>query len=156
MISPSAKVMVTPVITAATGGLSAETLPFLQFLATADSRSGATLLARSAASALQNYVVQKETAAKVAPAQRIDLRMVQASPALSVSGHKFMMPLLVFVAVLIGFVVIAFILEKPSQNSTSGLTALAPVADAAVSRNGADTPAPRWSGGATARRWSGS
>jgi hypothetical protein len=88
-------------------------LPFVNFLATAPTRSEAAKLAVGAASIFQAFVAKQQVSAGVPAAHRIELTLVQSgnNPKL-IEGHKVSIPILVFLAILIATVSIVFLREN--------------------------------------------
>jgi capsular polysaccharide biosynthesis protein len=88
-------------------------LPFVNITATAPTESGAIRLAQGAASIFVAYVTRQQTSARIPADRRIRLAIVQSGgQAKLVEGHKLSIPLLVFVAVLIGVIAVVFLKEN--------------------------------------------
>jgi len=88
-------------------------LPFVNLIATAPTANDATRLAAGAASVLHAYVIQQQTAARIAPSQRVELAVVQSGANTKlVEGHKLTVPLLVFIAILFAVVSLVFLNEN--------------------------------------------
>jgi hypothetical protein len=97
-------------------------LPFVNFVATAPTPTEATKFARGAVSIFEAYVARQQAAAGVPPSRSVQLSIVDsgADPKL-VEGHKLSIPLLVFVAILIGTVALALVRENIRPRAAKAL-----------------------------------
>ncbi len=111
-------------------GAASSFLPFVNLVATAPTSAEAARFARGAASIFEAFVLQQEIARRVPAKGRIELSVVQsgAHPKLA-EGHKVSIPILVFIAVLMGTVALVLIKENVRQRAA----ALAHVASEAPS-----------------------
>lgn len=88
-------------------------LPFVNLTATASTQNEATRLAQGAAAIFVAYVTNQQAAAAIPPNRRIQLSIVQSgAKAKLVEGHKVSVPILVFLAVLIGIISVVFLKEN--------------------------------------------
>lgn len=88
-------------------------LPIVTLTSEAPTAKDAVAITQRAEQLLRTYVTRNQEAAGTAPAQRIELDVVDSgSPATLVSGHKISIPLMVFMAVFLGTVALAFALAK--------------------------------------------
>ncbi len=86
-------------------------LPFVNIVATASTPAKATRLAAGAASIFQAFVARQQALNNIPPSRRIQLSVVDPGDRATLSeGHKLSIPVLVFVAVLIG--VMSFVLLR--------------------------------------------
>ncbi len=100
-------------------------LPFVNIAATAPTQSGAVRLAQGAASIFLAYVTRQQATARIPADRRIRLSIVQSgAQAKLVEGHKLSVPLLVFVAVLIGVIAVVFLKENLQPRVTRELERL--------------------------------
>jgi len=92
-------------------------LPFVTFVASAPNGSLATKLAAGAAVIFQNYVARQQASTKIPRNRRVQLSIVESStkPKL-VEGHKLSIPILVFLAVLLGAISLVFLRENLSRS----------------------------------------
>jgi len=88
-------------------------LPFVLLVATAPTATEAARLAQGAASIFEAFVTRQQVAQGVPPAHRIQLSVVQsgAKPKLA-EGHKLSIPVLVFVAIMMGTVALVLIKDN--------------------------------------------
>jgi hypothetical protein len=100
-------------------------LPFVNIVATAPTSAEAARFAKGTASIFEAFVQRQEIAQGVPPKGRIRLAVVRsgANPKL-VEGHELSIPILVFVAVLMGTMALVLIKENVRRHAA----ALAPVA----------------------------
>jgi hypothetical protein len=97
-------------------------LPFVILTATASTREDATKLAVGAASIFQAYVTGRQASGRIPGAQRVQLSVVQSGANTKlVEGHKLSIPILVFVAVLIGAMALVFLKESARQRVAAEL-----------------------------------
>jgi hypothetical protein len=88
-------------------------LPFVTFIATAPAPGEATRLANGAASVFKAFVARQQAATGVPAARRIQLAIVEpGTNAKLVEGHRLSIPILVFVAILIGTIALILIREN--------------------------------------------
>jgi hypothetical protein len=122
LIHQAAPVPGTVVATELTNAATSQPLPFVDLTATAPTSGAAARLASAAAAVLGNYVGKQQTAAGIAPNDRIQLQVVQNGlrPQL-VSGHKPTIPVLVFVAVLGAAIALALTLESVWPRTAAAL-----------------------------------
>jgi ribosomal protein L35AE/L33A len=100
-------------------------LPFVNIIATAPTSAEAARFAQGTASIFEAFVTREQVAQGVPASRRIRLSVVQsgASPKLA-EGHKLSIPVLVFVAVMMGAVALVLIKENIRRHETAN----APVA----------------------------
>lgn len=97
-------------------------LPLVSLTANASSSEEAVRLATMATALLQGYIAQQQTSANVPAGKRITLTVVQSGlPPVLAHGYDMVIPLLVFVCVLGGVVVLAFILENLTPQTAHAL-----------------------------------
>jgi hypothetical protein len=108
-------------------------LPFVNFLATAPTPAQATRFAQGAAAIFEAFVERQQAAQGVAPDHRIQLSVVEtgANPKLA-EGHKVSIPILVFVAVLMGTIALVLVKENVGRKMRSLALALAASETASV------------------------
>ncbi|HTW43623.1 MAG TPA: hypothetical protein VMD79_15055 [Solirubrobacteraceae bacterium] len=88
-------------------------LPFVNLVASAPSSSDAMRLAAGAAVIFRSYVARQQAAERIPASQRVQLSIVASgTKAKLAEGHKLSVPILVFVAVLIGFISMVFLKEN--------------------------------------------
>ncbi len=89
------------------------TLPEVQITGTASTGRGAIAIARRASSAFRRYLVGNQNAARIPPKQRILVQTISApAEANLASGRKPTVPIVVFLAVLVGTLALVFVLEN--------------------------------------------
>jgi len=95
-------------------------LPFVNIIATASTSAEASRFAKGAASLFEAFVTREQIAQGVPPARRIRLSVVDsgANPKL-IEGHKLSIPVLVFVAILMGTVALVLIKENVRTRATA-------------------------------------
>jgi hypothetical protein len=92
---------------------SSAILPIIQITAVSNSPSGAVTLARRASGGLLTYIRREQRAARIEPSGRVDVQVLsRADSAILVSGRGKTLPLVVFLAVMIAVLGLAFILEN--------------------------------------------
>jgi hypothetical protein len=93
-------------------------LPFVNLVATAPTKAQAATLAEGAGRIFIAYVASQQAAAGIPPTRRIELTNVDAAslPTL-VEGKKLSVPILVFLAILVGVIAILLIRENLRQNA---------------------------------------
>jgi capsular polysaccharide biosynthesis protein len=97
-------------------------LPFVTFTATAPAPGEATRLANGAASVFKAFVARQQAATGVPAARRIQLAVVEpGTNAKLVEGHKLSIPILVFVAILIGTIALILIRENLRLHAAAAL-----------------------------------
>jgi hypothetical protein len=97
-------------------------LPFVILTATAPTSADATKLAVGAASIFQAYVAGQQASGRIPAAQRVQLSVVQSGANTKlVEGHKLSIPILVFLAVLIGVMALVFLKEGARQRVAAEL-----------------------------------
>jgi hypothetical protein len=88
-------------------------LPFIQVFATADSAKGAIALAQNTADAFIRYVRVQQQQRQIRPAQRLAVKQLRRpDEAFSAGGTSMTMPFLVFFAVSLVVVGLAFLLDR--------------------------------------------
>jgi hypothetical protein len=95
-------------------------LPFVNFVATAPTPAQATRFAQGAASIFEAFVARQQAAQGVPRNRRIELSVVETgdNPKLA-EGHKLSIPILVFVAVLMGTVALVLVKENVRRKMRS-------------------------------------
>ncbi len=97
-------------------------LPFVTFVATAPTPAVATRLANGAASIFKAFVARQQAATGVPPARRIQLAVVEpGTNAKLVEGHKLSIPILVFLAIMIGAIALVLIRENVRLHAADAL-----------------------------------
>jgi hypothetical protein len=123
-----------------------QSLPIVTLTATSPTGANAALLAQRATALLQTYVTRAEDAAATPAGQRVQLQVVQSgAPPKLASGHKLVIPIMVFLVVLAAFIGLAFVLENMHPEAALRVRRSVPATDGAA--NGAadgdgHTPAP--------------
>ncbi|MGO9760379.1 MAG: hypothetical protein ACLP1Q_03840, partial [Solirubrobacteraceae bacterium] len=88
-------------------------LPFVILTASAPAKSAATQLAQGAAVIVRNYVEHHQVAGKIPGPERIALSIIQSGGNTKlVEGHEKTVPILVFMAILIGVLALVFLKES--------------------------------------------
>jgi hypothetical protein len=101
-------------------------LPFVNFIATAPTGAEATRFAKGAAAIFEAFVTRQQIAQGIPASRRIRLSVVQSGAnAKLIEGHKLSIPVLVFVAFLMGTVALVLIKEN-IRRRTAALAHLAP------------------------------
>jgi capsular polysaccharide biosynthesis protein len=94
-------------------------LPFVNIVATAPSSAEAARFAQGAASIFEAFVTREQIAQGVPASRRIRLSVVQSGASSKLSeGHKLSIPILVFIAVLMGAVGLVLIKENVRRHAT--------------------------------------
>lgn len=106
------------------------TLPLIRITATSSTAKSAVVLSRRAAEALSGYIAQKQAKAAVPANQRAQVEVVRrARGAAPSSGSSSVLPFFVFMATMIGFVGLAYMLERlrprAQTDKASGSSAVA-------------------------------
>jgi ribosomal protein L35AE/L33A len=95
-------------------------LPFVNFVATAPTGAEAARFAKGAASIFEAFVTRQQIAQGIPATRRIRLSVVQSGAvAKLVEGHKLSIPILVFVAFLMGTVALALIKENVRRRTAA-------------------------------------
>jgi len=119
---------------------TSSSLPFVTLLATAPTAAQAKALAAGAASIFQTYVAHHQVSDKIPPSQRVQLSVVEAGVNTKLSeGHKYTLPILVFLAVLIGVLSIILLRENVGHRVAAELRAV-PTAEAPQELHVTPTP----------------
>jgi hypothetical protein len=94
-------------------GVNGFALPLIDVLVTAPSDREGVLLARRAAAALRKYVAREQNRSEIPARERIVLEIVKKpKQAILIQGRSFVRPLMVFAAVMLLVVALAFVLEN--------------------------------------------
>jgi hypothetical protein len=102
-------------------------LPFVNLVATAPTRSGATRLAHGAAVIFLAYVARQQALASIPPKSRIQLSLVESgASAKLVEGQKLSVPILVFLAVMVAILTMVFVRENLQPRVGAELVSLSP------------------------------
>ena len=96
-------------------GATTSTLPIFAITGRGPSPEAAVGLTRRVAGAFRAYIAGQQVAARIPPAQRVTITTVSSPDSPSVIGRKLTFPIVVFAAVLIATVVLAFVLENIRQ-----------------------------------------
>jgi len=97
-------------------------LPFVTLTTTAPTSTQAKRLADAAGSVFQAYVSRHQVREKIPPSERVQVSIVESGVNTKViEGHKLTLPVLVFLAVLIATISIAFMRENVRNRQTSEL-----------------------------------
>jgi hypothetical protein len=94
-------------------------LPFIQLIATANSPQGAINLAQQTADAFMRYVKVQQDQRKIRPGQRLVVKQLRKPvKTFAVGGTSLSLPLLIFFALTVVAVLIAFLLDRMFPRST--------------------------------------
>jgi hypothetical protein len=106
---------------------AASNLPFVTFLASAPTEQDAAKLAAGAAVIFRSYVARQQASAAIPRGRRVQLSIVESAtkPKLT-EGHKLSIPILVFLAVLMGVVSVVFLKENLRKSRAAARLELAP------------------------------
>jgi hypothetical protein len=114
---------------------SGTVLPLLQLQATAPTKREAVDLAHRATRAFTSYLVHRQQAAAIGPGERVVVQPLSSGDdAKRISGRGKTVPILIFLAVMVGVAGLLFVLEnvRPKLVEAAGSGVEGPVAGAAV------------------------